>query len=97
MAIVRTVRGDISPDQLGITLCHEHLLIDLKRVFDEPDDAHGKEMAYKPVELATLGWIRANYINNHDNVGLYIEREVIEEISLYREAGGSTLVEVTDK
>ena len=95
MAIVRTVRGDISPEQLGITLCHEHLLIDLKRVFDEPDDAHGKEMAYKPVELATLGWIRANYINNHDNVGLYIEREVIEEISLYREAGGSTLVEVT--
>ena len=93
--IVRTVLGDIAPDDLGITLCHEHLLIDLKRVFDEPDDEFGKEMARKPVELATLGWNRANYINNLDNVGLYVEREVIEEISRYCAAGGATLVEVT--
>ena len=95
MAVVRTVLGDIAPDEVGITLCHEHLLIDLRRVFDEPDDAFGKEMAHRPVELATLGWIRANYINNLDNVGLYVEREVTEELSLYGTAGGSTLVEVT--
>ena len=95
MPIIRTVLGDIAPDKLGVTLCHEHLLIDLKRIFDEPDDAFGKEMARKPVELATLGWIRANYFNNFDNVGLYVEREVIEEISRYRAAGGATLVEVT--
>ena len=27
MSIIRTVTGDITPDQLGLTLSHEHLLL----------------------------------------------------------------------
>ncbi len=95
MAVVRTVAGDVAPDDLGITLCHEHLLIDLKRIFVEPDEPDAKEMAHRAVELETLGWIRANYINNLDNLGLYVENEIIEEIKRYQKAGGATLVEVT--
>ena len=95
MAVVRTVAGDIAPDDLGITLCHEHLLIDLKRVFVEPDEPDAKVMAHRAVELETLGWIRSNYVSNLDNLGLYVENEVIEEIKLYQKVGGATLVEVT--
>ena len=95
MAIVRTVAGDIAPADLGVTLCHEHLLIDLKRIFVEPDEPEAREMAHRAVELETLGWIRSHYINNLDNLGLYVENEVIEEIARFRRAGGATLVEVT--
>ena len=33
MANVRTVLGEISPDDLGITLSHEHLLLDTSHLF----------------------------------------------------------------
>lgn len=33
---IRTVTGDIEPAQLGITLGHEHLLIDLRGLWREP-------------------------------------------------------------
>ena len=35
--VVRTVRGDVDPADLGITLCHEHLIIDLSTAFGDPD------------------------------------------------------------
>ena len=95
MATIRTVLGDIAPKDIGITLCHEHLLIELKRIFVEPEDPDDKEMAYEPVEMKNLGWIHTNYIKNLDNLGLYDEQATIEEVRRFREAGGSTLVEVT--
>ena len=87
--------GDIAPDDIGITLCHEHLMIDLRGLFWEPEDEHGKEMAYVPVEIQNLGWIHTNFINNLDNAGLFEEQVTIDEVRAFREAGGATLVEVT--
>ena len=95
MAIIRTVKGDISPEDLGTTLCHEHLRIELKKIFQEPADRKNFERAYSHVTLENLGWVRAHYINNLDNLGLYEEQLVVDEVSLFKEAGGSTLVEVT--
>ena len=38
MTFVRTVLGDIDPAELGVTYCHEHLVIDGGRpVLIEPD------------------------------------------------------------
>jgi len=95
LAIIRTVKGDISPEDLGTTLCHEHLRIELKKIFQEPADRKNFERAYSHVTLENLGWVRAHYINNLDNLGLYEEQLVVDEVSLFKEAGGSTLVEVT--
>ena len=33
---IRTVLGDIAPGELGITLGHEHILIDLRGLWDNP-------------------------------------------------------------
>jgi predicted metal-dependent phosphotriesterase family hydrolase len=41
---VQTVLGPISPDALGQTLAHEHLLIDLECYFVQPEEA--TERAY---------------------------------------------------
>ena len=95
MAVVRTVLGDVAPGELGVTLCHEHLVIDLQRIFTEPEDPAEKPKAYAPVTLDTLGWVRLNYAQSLDNMGLYDEALVVEELSRFREAGGATLVEVT--
>ena len=95
MAIIRTVKGDIDSEEVGITLCHEHLRIELKKIFQEPEDRKNFEKAYSHVTLENLGWVRANYVNNLDNLGLYEEQLVVDEVSLFKEAGGSTLVEVT--
>ena len=57
MDIIRTVSGDIEIEKIGKTLCHEHLRIDLKKIFQEPDDIIDYEKAYSQVTLENLGWI----------------------------------------
>ena len=49
---VQTVLGSISPEAMGITLPHEHLLIDFKVMFAEPPAASDKGRAWEPVSCA---------------------------------------------
>ena len=70
MDMIRTVSGDIEIEKIGTTLCHEHLRIDLKKIFQEPEEKIDYEKAYSQVTLENLGWIRANYVNNLDNLGV---------------------------
>lgn len=48
---VQTVLGVLAPDAMGITLPHEHLLIDISCIFTEPRAAGEKGLAYRPVSL----------------------------------------------
>lgn len=95
MPVIQTVLGDISPAQLGATLCHEHLLIDLKRIFQEPQNPADRVLALEPVTIENLGWVRTNYSRSLDNLGLYDEQTSTEEASLFANLGGSAIVEVT--
>ena len=45
---IRTVLGDIAPDELGITLSHEHLLIDLRGLWDKPPDVRAYLIDQEP-------------------------------------------------
>ena len=45
---VQSVRGPISPGDLGITMMHEHLLTDLRRVFVEPENPTERAWAHAP-------------------------------------------------
>ena len=51
---IQTVSGIISPDKLGATMTHEHLLIDFTCMFSEPEDARFVNLAYQPVDLIAL-------------------------------------------
>ena len=61
--LIQTVTGLIKPDELGITLTHEHLLFDgtgfpKSSGFDQiPTEASLRDLYYKPVSFETLGWI----------------------------------------
>lgn len=94
-ASVQTVLGPVAAGDLGITLPHEHLLIDLGPRFIEPLDEAGRAMAREPVGLANLAWVRRNYLSSLDNIVLDDEGLAIEEARLFRDAGGGTIVDAS--
>lgn len=91
----QTVTGLVDGDALGITLPHEHVLIDMSVWFVEPAEAESKAIAHQPVSLGNLGWIMFNQYNNLDNVRLLDEALAIEECGLFKKRGGGTIVDVT--
>jgi phosphotriesterase-related protein len=92
---VQTVLGLISPEELGVTLPHEHLIDDGSCYFVEPDCASDRAMAHKPVSLDILWWLRYHFTQNTDEVMLRDEQVAIEEAMRFKLAGGNTIVEVT--
>src|SRR5215831_15603470 len=92
---VQTVLGAIAPDAMGITLPHEHLLIDFKVMFAEPAADGDKRRAAEPVSLANLGWVRQHFNASLDNLRLTDEQVAIDEITLFQRAGGTTVVDPT--
>src|SRR5215813_13615549 len=92
---IQTVLGPIAPGALGVTLPHEHLLIDFKVMFAEPPTASDKGRAWEPVSLHNLGWVRQNFNANLDNLRLTDEQVAIDEIRLFQQAGGVTVVDPT--
>src|SRR5262252_4411884 len=93
----QTVLGAIAGEAMGITLPHEHLLIDFKVMFAEPSAASDKGRAWEPVSLENLGWVRQNFNANLDNLRLLDERVAEDEIRLFKRAGGQTVVDPTNR
>ena len=91
-----TVLGPIEPSQLGITITHEHLLIDEVPVyFQLPEQATQRMLSRHPVTLDILGWLRFNPDFNEDNLRLDDEDMMAEEIIRFRLAEGRTIVDAT--
>ena len=90
-----TVLGPVDPAELGVTITHEHLLVDLGVVFVEPDDAEGRRLAEEKVSLENLGWIRINWSSNRDNLVQADVELAVREAARYRRAGGGTIVDAT--
>ena len=102
---VMTVRGPIDPSELGTTIMHEHVFIDLRKAM-RPD-------YYTPATDAAL-WDenpRVTLDNLHlthfqltigrrpigDNALFWDEKVAIAEATYFRDAGGNTIVDVTSK
>jgi phosphotriesterase-related protein len=85
---VQTVLGLIEPGQLGITLTHEHLLLDL-RLPDKRDDPGW------PITLENSGRNRRHPNENPRNACLTSVQEALEELADFRRRGGGALVEAT--
>lgn len=92
---VQTVLGEVEPGSLGITLTHEHLLIDLRCYFQTPDEASERWYIDRPITMETLAKIKSIFYTNKSNQVLLDERFAIEEILKYRYAGGDSVVDTT--
>ena len=94
---VQTVLGLIDGDELGLTLPHEHLLLDLSVRFKLIEESvTAKIMAQKPVSLGMAGWLRFHLFENRDNLMLDDEELATKEASLFKRAGGESVVDVTN-
>ncbi|HEY7202681.1 MAG TPA: hypothetical protein VIA61_00195 [Methylomirabilota bacterium] len=93
----QTVLGPIAGDAMGVTLPHEHLLIDFEVMFREPANGAERGLARQPVSLANLGWVRHNFSSSLDNLQLLDERVARDEALLFKHAGGQTFVDPTNR
>jgi phosphotriesterase-related protein len=93
----QTVLGPIAGEAMGITLPHEHLLIDFEVMFKEPANGAERGLARQPVSLANLGWVRHNFSSSLDNLQLLDERVARDEALLFKHAGGQTFVDPTNR
>jgi phosphotriesterase-related protein len=91
---VMTVLGPVSPDELGATLIHEHVLFDLS-VYHRRFLAEGGTPLEGPLRMEQFHVTRHNFPSSLDNT---LQRDVdvaVKELARYKERGGGTVVEVT--
>jgi len=93
----QTVLGPIAGEAMGITLPHEHLLIDFEVMFREPANGAERGLSRQPVGLANLGWVRHHFSSNLDNLQLLDETVARDEALLFKHAGGQTFVDPTNR
>ena len=92
---VMTVRGPVPLDALGVTLMHEHLLIDAAAGGTgraEPERLH---LASAPVHAGIIGELRMDPFVNLDNCRLDDEQLAIAELLPFKAPGGATVVDPT--
>ncbi len=92
---VQTVLGPIDPEDLGVTITHEHLILDLTCMVIEPKGETEKAMMRQPVTMEILWWLRYNFFHNIDVYLFLDEEEAIKESMYFKLAGGNSIVEVT--
>jgi phosphotriesterase-related protein len=101
MAQVITVTGPISPDELGVTLVHVHLLQEIRMSATELGQSYDdlpvtqRVMANKPVTMDMLGIIRRHISLVTDNAILGDVDEMIDEAMHYKRMGGNSMVDCT--
>ena len=92
---IQTVLGVIDPSQMGITLTHEHLLIDLRCYFRMPDEASRRDYIDKRITIDWLGNLARSFYVSNENLTLLDEKFAVQEILKYKFAGGQSLVDTT--
>ncbi len=93
---IQTVTGIIEPQDLGVTLPHEHLISDGSAWYKPPVAATELAMAQAKVSLETLWWVRYHWFQNLDDLMLLDEAETIEEITHFQRAGGHSVIEMSN-
>ena len=93
---VQTVLGQIVPEVLGVTLPHEHLLIDLRILYKEPRGASDRARALEGLTLSNHYELTCNWTASLENL-LLDEETARSEAELYRREGGQSIVDVTPR
>jgi phosphotriesterase-related protein len=92
----QTVTGLIDPAELGTTLMHEHLLLDVSAYFDQPEEASIRAWVDAPLTFDKLGYIAARWHQNIDNTLIIDEQFATDEVHRFMLAGGNTVVDTTN-
>ncbi len=93
---VQTVLGLIDVADLGITLAHDHVLIDGTFMYVEPEEISQREFAHQKITLQNRGWVGYHWTSNWDNVELKDEEIAVSELRHFLAAGGRSIVDPTN-
>jgi phosphotriesterase-related protein len=88
------VTGPVSVEQLGITLVHEHIMVDGQVWFQEPDES-ARHLRDVPVDKSNYEQLRVNPYASKDNVFMLDEDIAIEELEIFKDLGGGTTIDVS--
>src|SRR5216683_1890454 len=92
---VMTVRGPISERDLGITLMHEHVFIDLSFLWDRPTSEWQTPLVDAEITLANRGLLQVDpYVSRH-NLVLDDLDVAVAELAPFRQLGGGSVVDMT--
>ena len=93
--LVQTVLGPVAPETLGVTLPHEHILSTLEVYLEEPRNDAEARLLDEPLTAANLPAVRTEPYRNRENLLFDNEDLAVRELILFRDAGGSTVVDQT--
>jgi phosphotriesterase-related protein len=98
MSQVMTVRGPVDSGELGFTLMHEHLMSESQLMYERrkrqgliPDPPPVKRDDL--VTMANLGYLSHSTALSRHNLDLRDEDLMVSEVGLYKDAGGSAILE----
>jgi len=94
---IQSVTGQVEIDRLGITLMHEHLLIDIIGLWHKPTQASRIALAKTPVCSEILGELRHDPFVNLDNLQMLDMEIAVSEVMKFKDQGGQTIVDVTSR
>lgn len=92
----QTVLGPVAADELGVTLAHDHVLMDGSFMYVDPPEPGDLVLANEEITLENRGWVGYHWTSNHHNVHLDSEELAIAELRRFVDAGGRTVVDPTN-
>ena len=91
--IVMTVRGPISPDELGVTHCHMHTTTDISNWYTQHRASSGSFIKNAKVSIELLGRLRIDPLSCLDNLVIDDLDMVIQELKELKMAGCDSIVD----
>jgi phosphotriesterase-related protein len=92
----QTVLGPVAAGDLGVTLSHDHVLMDGSFMYVDPPKAADQSLAEEQITLENRGWVAYNWTSSHHNVHLDSEELAITELNRFTASGGRTIVDPTN-
>ena len=92
---VQTVTGIRKSSDLGVLLPFEHLLSDVGATINPPVEANAREVFFSPIDEQVLSHVRYYGFANQDILRIGSVETMINELLLFRQWGGCTIVDCT--
>lgn len=97
MASVMTVLGPVPATDLGVTLAHEHLLLDLSCLWSMPRDPVRRALVDAQVTADLYDRLRSDPYHCRDNMHLDSVAIAAEELAHFAALGGRTVIDLSTR
>ncbi len=97
MAELMTVLGPVDVQHLGITLPHEHLLIDLSCLWHQPIDPAREILVDAPVVMENRGLLVCDPYHSRDNLRIDDVNLASTELARFKSLGGGTVIDLSTR